>query len=122
MIGKVASNEAACIAVAARRRGARKTRYETPPSAGTAEFETYDPSPRPIAVRKRAGDRNDEKIDARKVRRYCRNRCSKTRPAVELVRTKAVIVPPTRSATGPSAAGRHPRATSGGRGRSPASG
>src|SRR5688572_16382549 len=29
------------------------------------------------------GDRNEVKIDERKVRRYCRKRCSKTRPAAE---------------------------------------
>ena len=67
MIGKVASKEADCIAVAASSPGARKTRYGTPPSA--AESETYVPSPMPIAVRNRIGDRNDEKIDARNVRR-----------------------------------------------------
>jgi hypothetical protein len=61
-----------------------------PPRDGTAELETYEPSPRPIAVRNRTGDRNDEKIDDRKVRRYCRKRCSKTRPTVESVRGRAV--------------------------------
>src|ERR1700675_1705505 len=111
MIGNVASNEAACMAVAASRPGARKTRYDTPPSAGTAELETYDPRPRPIAVRKRAGDRNDEKIDARNVRRYCRKRCSNTRPAVEFVNVREVTQRPTRSGTGRSGAGRRPQAT-----------
>ena len=67
MIGKVASNEAVCIAMAASSPGARKSRYGTPPS--DALFETYAPSPMPIAVRNRTGDRNDEKIDERNVRR-----------------------------------------------------
>ena len=67
MIGNIASKEADCIAVAASSPGARKTRYGTPPIA--AESETYVPSPMPIAVRNRIGDRNDEKIDARNVRR-----------------------------------------------------
>ena len=83
MIGKVASNEADCIAVAASRPGARKTRYGTPPSAALDSGETNAPSPRPIAVRNMTGDRNEVKIDERKVRRYCRKRCSKTRPADE---------------------------------------
>src|SRR5260221_2705603 len=94
MIGKVASNAADCMEVAANRPGARNARYDTPPSEATEELDTYDPRPNPIAVRNRAGDRNEEKIDARKVRRYCRNRCSKTRAAVEFGRASAIIVDP----------------------------
>ena len=116
MIGKVASNEAACIEVAASRPGARKTRYGTPPSAALDSGETY--APRPIAVRNMTGDRNDVKIDDRKVRRYCRKRCSKTRPAVERGRASDDMTGPTRSASGRSGAGRRPRATTGGRGPS----
>ena len=67
MIGKVDSKEALCIAVAARSPGARNTRYGTPPIAEL--FDTYEPSPIPIAVRNRTGDRKDEMIDARYVRR-----------------------------------------------------
>ena len=56
MIGKVASNAADCIAVAASRPGrqelevgdARRALLELPAS-------TYVPSPRPIAVRNRTG-------------------------------------------------------------------
>ena len=63
MIGKVASNEAVCMAVAARRPGARKSRYGTPPS--DALFDTYEPRPRPIAVRNRTGEMNELKSDDR---------------------------------------------------------
>ena len=48
-----------------------------------AESETYDPRPRPIAVRNSTGERNDEKMLARNVRRYWSHRCSKTRLTVE---------------------------------------
>ena len=41
--------------------------YGTPPMA--AGSDTYAPSPRPIAARNMTGDRNDEKIEARNVRR-----------------------------------------------------
>ena len=68
MIGNVASNEARLH----RRRGQQARREEDEvrhaaewPSCST----TYAPSPMPIAVRNRTGDRNDEKIDARNVRR-----------------------------------------------------
>ena len=67
MTGNIDSNAADCMAVAASRPGARKTRYGTPPSA--LGFETYEPSPIPIAARNMTGERNDEKIDARNVRR-----------------------------------------------------
>jgi hypothetical protein len=67
MMGYIASPAAVCIACEARSPGARNTRYGTPLSASL--FDTYPPSPIPIAVRNRIGERNDEMIDARKVRR-----------------------------------------------------
>src|ERR687897_578518 len=47
-----------------------------------AESETYDPTPSPIALRNMTGDRNDVKMLARNVRRYCSHRDSTTRPIV----------------------------------------
>src|SRR5215212_8109508 len=81
MIGKVDSNAAACIVVAASSPGARNWRYERPPSAWLAvpDRSTYVPRPTPIASRNITGFRNDEKIDARNVREYCRARLSTTR-------------------------------------------
>jgi len=81
MIGKVDSNEAACIAVAARSPGARNCRYVRPPSAWLPVLEplTYVPNPMPMAVRNRIGLRNELKIEARNVRRYSSARCSTTR-------------------------------------------
>ena len=56
MIGKVASNAADCMHVAASRPGARNCRYDTPPSAAvSAALSTYDPRPSPIAVRNSTG-------------------------------------------------------------------
>src|SRR3954454_8025000 len=67
MIWNIDSNDADCIAVAARSPGARNTMYGTAPIA--FGVETYEPSPMPIAARNITGDRNEEKTEARNVRR-----------------------------------------------------
>src|SRR3954466_804612 len=97
MIGNIDSNDADCIAVAGRSPGARNTMYGPPPIA--FGFETYEPSPMPIAARNKTGDRNDEKIEARNVRRQERKRCSKTRPMAgpDVERASDVIGAATRS-------------------------
>jgi hypothetical protein len=92
MIGNVASNDAACIAVAASNPGARNARYETPPMAFVGELETYEPRPSPMAVRKRTGDRNEVNTVDRNVRRYWSQWCSKTRPMVDVGRARAVTL------------------------------
>jgi hypothetical protein len=67
------------MAVEARRPGARKARYETPARAAAfaasveepaaAFASTRLPRPRPIAVRKRTGERNELKRLPRQARR-----------------------------------------------------
>ena len=57
MIGKVASNEADCIAVAASSPGARNTRYGTPPSARAVG----DVAAQPDAHRGQEQDRREER-------------------------------------------------------------
>jgi hypothetical protein len=50
MTGHSDSNAPVCIAAAASRPGARKSRYDTDSTSSTS-----DPSPRPIAARNRTG-------------------------------------------------------------------
>src|SRR5258706_11584566 len=87
MIGKVASNAADCMTVAASKPGARNCRYVSPPNAAPPDRSMYPPSPTPIAVRNSSGLRNDVKTDERNVRRYWTARCSMTwvRPATGLL-------------------------------------
>ena len=64
MIGKVASNEAVCIAVARAAPGARNCEVRDAAERRGSSRRRTPPSPRPIAVRNRTGDRNELKIDA----------------------------------------------------------
>ena len=70
MIGYIASPEPVCIAVAARRPGAMKPRYEEavsePPDPA---LSTIPPSPRPMAARNRTGCTNELNMFARYVLR-----------------------------------------------------
>jgi len=120
MIGKVASNDALCIAGGGQQ--ARRQEHQIRHATECRRVRHVAAKAQPIAVRNRAGDRNDEKIDARKVRRYWRNRCSKTRPMGLVVGCARTVIGRdlVDEASGRSAAGRRPPATTAGRGRSQA--